>query len=48
MKINNLLKTYTNKKENDFTVLIDPEQIKSNNYDLNFAKYFISKEIKIF
>ena len=45
-EINNLLKTYTNKKENDFTVLIDPEQIKSNNYDLNFAKYFISKEDK--
>ena len=44
--INNLLKTYTNRKENDFTVLIDPEQIKSNNYDLNFAKYFISKEDK--
>ena len=45
-EINNLIKTYKNKKESDFSVLISSEQIKSNNYDLNFAKYFISKEDK--
>ena len=45
-EINNLLKTYKEKKENDYSVLIKPETIKSNNYDLNFAKYFISKEDK--
>tara|TARA_Y100000589_G_scaffold272668_1_gene265829 strand:+ start:463 stop:2280 length:1818 start_codon:yes stop_codon:yes gene_type:complete len=42
--INILLKTFQNKKKSKISKLVSIDKIKSNNFDLNFNKYFISDE----
>ena len=45
-EIKNLLKTYLNKKNSETSNLVSTEQIKKNDYDLNFNKYLFSEEEK--
>ena len=42
----NLFKTYLNKKNSKTSTLVSIEQIKINDYDLNFNKYLFSEEEK--